>query len=169
MVQLYFYGNNLEIIEKDLFEFNPNLEVIHLNINKILHIDPNVFNKLNDLMELYLDGNTCINMKAENDLAKVQKVIRIAKVWCTQTENDNSNDQFKAFKEDLRNKTEALDTRLDILEENVENFKTLALKKIQKTKNAVKDAHDDLMGTINNKTEQIEKKLQKIMKALKII
>jgi hypothetical protein len=110
--------------------------------------------------------------------------------------NNHQNEQCAAIREDLRNQTEAIeridtrteayaesmDTRLEILEENVENFKMSALREIMNINNAVKDAHHGLMMSMNMKTDKIEKqikkieeqnrsfeeKLAKIMKALKI-
>jgi len=61
-----------------------------------------------------------------------------------------------------------MDTRLEIIEENAENFKMSALREIQNIKNAVKDAHHGLMMSMNFKAEKMDKKLEKIMKFLKI-
>jgi hypothetical protein len=107
--------------------------------------------------------------------------------------NNHQNEQCAAIREDLRNQTEAIeridtrteayaesmDTRLEILEENVENFKMSALREIMNINNAVKDAHHGLMMSMNMKTDKIERKIEeqyrrfeekltKIVKALEI-
>jgi len=38
LINLWLWNSNLEIIEENLFEFNPNLEAINLNSNKISRI-----------------------------------------------------------------------------------------------------------------------------------
>ena len=313
LMNLHLHTSNLEILEKNLFEFNPNLDYIYLNSNKISHIDPNVFDKLIKLKSLYLDSNTCINMHTWNNPSEVQKIVKTARVQCTNSDYSNldqkvknleiesknlnsenlreklekleneiknskfynffqqklqdlkadqvkkeqdestptqkptttttatateapkkvrisnkvetcsaleskideiaanlnycvgqaingtnsnkvdndhqQNEQCAAIKEDLRNQTEAIgridnrtetfneamDTRMEILEENVENFKMSALREIQNIKNAVKDAHHGLMMSMNMKADKNEKKMEKleemlakIVKALKI-
>lgn len=56
---LYLEVNDLQVIQRNLFEFNLQLEVIYLNQNQISFIDPNVFNNLKKLRVLYLAGNNC--------------------------------------------------------------------------------------------------------------
>ncbi|KAG5667954.1 hypothetical protein PVAND_015913 [Polypedilum vanderplanki] len=55
----YFGKNQLHTLEKDLFEFNPLLELLWLNNNKLSHIDPFVFSSLNSLRVLDLSFNSC--------------------------------------------------------------------------------------------------------------
>jgi len=66
LLNLHLWNNKIEILEKNLFEFNPNLDYIFLESNKISHIDPNVFDKLLKLNDLWLRSNTCINMGTSN-------------------------------------------------------------------------------------------------------
>jgi len=79
----------------------------------------------------------------------------------------HQNEQCASIKEDLRNQTEAMDTRMEILEENVENFKISALREIQNIKNAVKDAHHGLMMSMNIKANKNEKQIKKIEEQIK--
>jgi len=296
LIIILFRLNNVEILEKDLFKFNPKLEVINFEFNKISHIDTNVFDKLTNLRTLYLGRNTCASIAANNNSTGVLKVIETLKTKCinpdfpllelkiknleiesenlnsenlkeklkklekeikkskfsnyfqqkledlkaaqtkkahdeattttqapkfetcsaieskideiaanlnncgTNSNNHQQNEQCAAIKEDLINingtmvgisqvisKAETkneenyaslkdtMDKKLEILEENMENFKISALKEIQNIKNAVKDAHDGFMQTMNakadkmdGKMEKLEEKLAKIVKALKI-
>lgn len=53
------WGNELRVLPGDLFKFNPMIRFIGLGRNKIMFIDGNVFNNLNYLDTVYLDGNIC--------------------------------------------------------------------------------------------------------------
>jgi len=295
---LYLQANDLEILEENLFKFNLNLDYIYLNLNKITHIDPNVFVKLTKLNSLNLILNTCIDMAADEKVAEVQNIINAAQAQCTNSgysnleqkvrnlevesenfkenleklenevknskfqnffqerlkdlkadqvkkeqdeattittptttaspisttktstkapkesesnkdetcsaleskidmiaanlnycvdqavngtnsnkiDNDHQqNEQCAAIKEDLRKQTEEMDTWMDILDGNVEDFKTSALKEIHHIKNAIKDANHGLMMLMNKRADKnekhmkkIEEKLAKLLKALKI-
>jgi len=79
--ELHLVGT-IETLEDGLFDYNLDLELIFIAENKISHIGSNVFDKLTKLSSLYLDLNTCINMKAYYDKTGVQDVIRTAKAKC---------------------------------------------------------------------------------------
>lgn len=53
------WNNNLRVIERDLFKFNPEIEFVGLGRNQIKFIDGKVFQNLNKLGTVYLDGNVC--------------------------------------------------------------------------------------------------------------
>lgn len=61
---LWLGRNQLEVIQKDLFEFNPELMYICLRQNFIKEIYANVFDSLKSLRILELDRNDCINDNA---------------------------------------------------------------------------------------------------------
>lgn len=74
------YDNDVEVIESNLFKFNPNIKYIGLGQNKIKFIDENVFRSMQNLHTVYLDGNVCIskvihvnNYKIRRDLPKELK------------------------------------------------------------------------------------------------
>jgi len=75
-------SNDVEILEENLFEFNPLLREISFMYNKISHIDPNVFDKLTILKSLFLQYNTCIDMNASSNQTEVQNVIKTVKTQC---------------------------------------------------------------------------------------
>jgi hypothetical protein len=56
---LWLDWNEIEVIEGNLFEFNPNLEHISLYKNKMVHIGSGAFDRLEKLRELNLKGNPC--------------------------------------------------------------------------------------------------------------
>lgn len=58
--------NQLVSLDGDLFEFNPLLQMLYLNGNNIRHIGHNLVENLEDLVELNLSGNECIDSNARN-------------------------------------------------------------------------------------------------------
>lgn len=79
---LDLFGNRLEVIEPDLFKFNPKLEVIWLSNNQIRKIDPKVFDHLENLSFLYLMDNVCIE-QSETNRTEVIKLIQNVKAKCS--------------------------------------------------------------------------------------
>lgn len=82
LVCLELYENDIESLEKGLFDYNPKLEMIWLSSNKIVHIDANLFDNLVKLTYLSLDANRCISEFAENNTEKVKEIIRYSKENC---------------------------------------------------------------------------------------
>jgi hypothetical protein len=52
-------GNEIEILDENLFANNSHLEVINLSENEITHIDINIFDDLKNLKSLKLSDNKC--------------------------------------------------------------------------------------------------------------
>jgi len=71
----------IEILEKDLFKFNPLLQYVDINDNMIKEIDGNVFDDLNSLKTLNLHSNLCV---FENAIGRheVKEFIKELKVIC---------------------------------------------------------------------------------------
>lgn len=61
---LFFNGNNLEVVESDLFIGNPLLRYINFQSNPIRHIAHNVFDHLHSLTFLDFHRSTCIDQWA---------------------------------------------------------------------------------------------------------
>lgn len=66
---LWLWGNDLEVIESDLFQANPQLELIDLGTNKIWFIAENSFKNLKALEKVKLNANLCIDGDYENTQA----------------------------------------------------------------------------------------------------
>lgn len=66
---LGLYMVNLTSLDGDLFKFNPLLKYISLGNNKIQHIGHDLVTNLNNLEDLSLFGNICINQSAKNRTA----------------------------------------------------------------------------------------------------
>jgi hypothetical protein len=83
---IYFFAvdNQIEVIEKGLFDFNPKLEVVGFAYEKrITSIDPNVFDNLNSLIYLFLAKIPCVDQTASDSRKQVQEVIKIVKSNCS--------------------------------------------------------------------------------------
>ncbi|XP_070508932.1 putative leucine-rich repeat-containing protein DDB_G0290503 [Chironomus tepperi] len=119
LVELRIQTNSIEVLEEGLFDFNPDLEFIALDSNKIVHIEPNIFDHLTKLSSLYLQSNSCITKYAQNSTSDVKDFIKSVKVQCI-------NSEFSSFKEQL----ESLDNDSKTL--NFEKF-TEKLLNFEKT------------------------------------
>lgn len=69
---LKLYESNLTSLDGDLFKFSPLLKFLSLKNNKIQHIGPDLLTKLNNLVNLYLQGNDCIDRYANSRAAVTQ-------------------------------------------------------------------------------------------------
>lgn len=124
LVELYLMSNQLEVLEKGLFDFNSNLELIFLRNNKISFIDFNVFDNLSKLKFLFLDINTCIDMKTENGLTDIQDVIRGAKTQCDDKNFSNILEKVQKLKSESKTlNSEDFKNKLGSLEVVVNNSK----------------------------------------------
>ncbi|KAL7015700.1 hypothetical protein ACKWTF_016610 [Chironomus riparius] len=59
-------ANDIETLDEDLFEFNPQLEIIWFESNRIKNIGMSVFEHLKNLDDLDLNGNVCISKRMSN-------------------------------------------------------------------------------------------------------
>lgn len=53
-------GNEIQVIEHELFKFNTKLKEISLEHNHIQHVAPNVFDELKQLQKIYFNFNPCV-------------------------------------------------------------------------------------------------------------
>jgi len=79
-----------------------------------LHIDPNVFDKLTNLITLFIESNTCINMSAEDNPTAVRNVIQTVKMQC--------NVEYKKLEQKIKNlEIESKSLNSKNLKEKIEN------------------------------------------------
>jgi len=124
LMNLFLPANNLEIIEENLFEFNPNLKWINLNSNKISHIDPTVFDNLTKLSRLYLGTNSCISMLAIDNSTVLQNVITTAQANCTNSDYSNLEQKVKYLEMESNDlDSDSLKKELDSLRNEIKNSK----------------------------------------------
>lgn len=77
--QLYLQGNEVKVLENDLFAANPMLVFISFHGNPINHIGHGVFDNLTELTNIHLhgNGNVCLNSYAESRAATLALITKI--------------------------------------------------------------------------------------------
>jgi hypothetical protein len=80
--ELYLVGNDIEVIEADLFEFNKRLELLWVDGNKIKAIQAGAFDGLEKLKYLNVREEKCMLKKAQNDHEAVVKLMRMIEKKC---------------------------------------------------------------------------------------
>lgn len=110
LVEFLIDGNQIEIIEEGLFDFNPHLEAISFYYNKIFHVNYNVFDNLSRLSNLWMNGCQCysdVSRNRESTLALIQRlkvacqnpvIVRFEGKLEDLKERSNNPSQAKAFK-----------------------------------------------------------------------
>jgi hypothetical protein len=81
---LWLGSNDIEIIEADLFLFNPNIEWIFLEYNKIKNVESGAFGRLQKLHNLNFINNPCYSGEA-SDKPTVAFLIANIEFKCEQT------------------------------------------------------------------------------------
>lgn len=103
LIYLSLHFNDIEVIEENLFEFNPNLKVISLNNNKIKEIHSKVFDNLPSLVTLRLKENNCIGQISQLNSTFVSNVIKHVKLQCTVSEQIIIEKEIKALEKSINN------------------------------------------------------------------
>jgi hypothetical protein len=85
LAYFFVYGNEIKVIEKGLFDYNPDLQVVGFQETAIVHIDPNVFDHLTKLTHFWLDEVPCVDMDVPNS-EKLQEAIQVVKSNCSNSE-----------------------------------------------------------------------------------
>jgi len=98
LVYFFSHSNEIEIIEEGLFDYNLNLQLVGFYESGIIHIDPNVFDHLTKLRYFWLTYVPCINQDINNARAQVQKIIKIVKSECSNSEYLSIENQIKNLK-----------------------------------------------------------------------
>ena len=93
--------NDIEILEANLFKYNPELQLIRFHDNKLVHIDANVFNNLWKLVHLELRSNPCISLDANNDRSAMQNIAEQLESKCKSAEFTTLEDKFGKLEEEI--------------------------------------------------------------------
>lgn len=83
LIMLNLDSNNLKTIDKDLFEYNPNIETVSLKENRIKSVAVDVFTPLTNLKYLNLKDNVCIQEKEATSVDQVKKLIEAINEKCS--------------------------------------------------------------------------------------
>ncbi|KAL7037948.1 hypothetical protein ACKWTF_009408 [Chironomus riparius] len=163
---LIIYGSHVEILEEGLFDFNPDLQYLNLQYNKISHIDPKLFDSLTKLKQLHLTSNFCIN-KGATDRTSVQNLIKELKPICnnsdyssldqklkflnSESKSINLNDFKEEFK-DLENKINA-SKFVNFYQPRLQKLKIILDEKLFEATNCI---------SLNDSLLKINKNVQKV-------
>jgi len=140
LVFLYLGNNAIEIIEQDLFAYNPNLDFISFDNNKIVHIDSNVFDNLDKLSCFWFAGIPCFGQQASNTREKTVELISITKYKC-------KNSEIRTFEADIK-----------YLEDNVKVFNPEGLKdKFEALVKSFENSRFSKFRPLKNKFEDLKK------------
>ncbi|XP_070501706.1 uncharacterized protein [Chironomus tepperi] len=171
------YGQ-LEVLEANLFEFNPLLNAIFLSYNKITQIDPNIFDNLINLEAFFAHGITCIDIDVSNNLIAIQTQVKAAK--CTNFDYSNLDQKVKNLQIESQNLNSwDLKKKIGNLEYEVEvsRFDRFFQEQLQGLKSAqIKKEREEFFDTISqiiqvNSNEQcsgIESKFDNVNDKLRI-
>lgn len=174
---------DIRIIEDGTFDFNPNLEVIWLVINQVIHIDSNVFINLNKLSFLGMRLNPCINADVRNDLGQVKTLIEAVKEKCFDDDFYKISQDLKSLENDAKNlklenfqlwneKRENLEenfkssrfTNLNLLTEKFENLRRklpiMQIKFLNQVRHNLKISQVESFSVIDGKLSEFGEKLE---------
>lgn len=162
-------SGEFRVLEKGLFDSNPNIEYIIFENCNIFSIYPTIFDNLKQLATLHLSGNTCINEKIANNATGVMKIIKHVKLNCTSLDyfdekmnelDEESNmlnvklfssifNNLKSFQNELNSSkyhnSMSIQKRLQNLKIKIEEVSLKSIKEISESINvqiSFKDSHD---------------------------
>lgn len=81
---IYVYGNNIQLIDGDLFSKNPNVMYVSFTRNPVRHIGSNLLAPLKELKEAYFSNCNCIDQLAWNP-AQIDKMKSDMTAFCPPT------------------------------------------------------------------------------------
>lgn len=109
-------GNQVEVIESDLFIYNKNVELVKIQNNKIKHIANGAFDHLEKLKELHLSGNSCTSSSDDaSDRTKIAAVV-------TNVEK-NCKDQSYILLEEKNSRIKILEAQIEQLQKEFQGSK----------------------------------------------
>lgn len=131
-------NNKIQIVENGLFDFNPQLEIIWLNGNKIFHIGENAL-KVQGSPTWVFKANDCIDMETDENIEDLQKLLNHVKYYCQDVnvisvekilENlESKNESLSEFRKELEDaENEFLVSRFRNLESFKKRFNEISSK-----------------------------------------
>ncbi|KAL7015703.1 hypothetical protein ACKWTF_016612 [Chironomus riparius] len=151
-------ANDLEVLDDDLFDFNPLLEVIWFEGNKIKAIGQSTFGNLKNLRDLDMNGNTCYSkrMSSRYDMSSNMAIMKqkcynpdveLTKLKIKYREINKNNSKLILDVDELNSQINVKDAEIEILTSSVRNL-------TDKTATNVKELHikiDQLNAQIADK------------------
>lgn len=135
LIHIALGGNNLTSLDGDLFSFNPRLERIILNLNRIQHIGHDLVTNLNNLTYLSLAANICVNRNAGTRSQVLELAIQLPALCPplfapeTTTEQaieqcpcDEQIEELRVENQQLREENQWQNKRIDDIESRLREF-----------------------------------------------
>ena len=102
LVEIYLHSNLIEVLEEGLFDFNPDLQWIELSYNKIVHIEPKIFDHLSKLEYLFLHRNTCLKTNIEYSISEYKNITNSAESQCMNFEFFSLKKKLESLEKDSK-------------------------------------------------------------------
>jgi hypothetical protein len=109
---LFIGQNSFDVIDHDLFRYNPNLELISFYENKIRHIDDGAFDNLPKLTTFIMNGVKCADGRSDDRLATV-KLTKLAERNCKDPLIANDREKIQALKYEIEKSKIILGSELE--------------------------------------------------------
>lgn len=116
--ELWLGNNDLEYLESDLFEFNPEIRILVFTKNKLKYIGDNILAPLPHLSKANFNKNKCIDAYAGTRLERKHLEKQLEKK-CPRPRKDDLIEQAKDEREELLAKLQAAEAKLNLVEGNL--------------------------------------------------
>ena len=173
-------GNDIQVLEEDLFKYNRDLRVFSCWYCNIMHVDPKVFDHLTKLSDIWLVVNQCIDTKTDGISLSVSDVIGKIKDKCISPSFLSLKEKFKDFEEESKNlsnerfnqKLQALEKELKTskffnfpsLKKKIEEFKNQNIQNLCKVEKIIaEDSKSEEITALNMKINDIENDLKTLI------
>jgi len=157
---LNLMGNDIEVLEEDVFAFNNNLSQIYLNDNKLIKIDENAFKNLDTLTHLNLKNNLCIDKQAINNPTGVKEVIEEAQNQCNAEDYSNVEKILRHYEDNLictnSETIPIVDKRLKEIRDVIEGSKLSKSPLFKEKLEIMSSWKENNIWSVKNKTDSFE-------------
>ncbi|KAL7013373.1 hypothetical protein ACKWTF_015359 [Chironomus riparius] len=168
---LYLYSNIIEVLEAGVFDNNKLLVTISLKNNRLVHVDENVFNNLNNLQFLFFELNPCLDKNIENNPFLIKAFIKLIYKNCTNSEFLDLTKSLKELEVVHKNiKLENLSTlklKVEKFEDSFGNSTFVSLTKIEEKLQNLQKSRDQVLWGITDK-KNVDQKLKLIITAVAV-
>lgn len=137
---LYVCGNDIQVLDEDLFNYNPSLKVFSCWYCNIFHVDSKVFDNLSKLFDVWLVVNECIDKKSDGNPTSLSETIAGIKQKCVSPKFLILKEKFDDFEKRYKKWSyEKYHENLELLEIEFKNSKFSHFPSLKKKINEFKD------------------------------
>jgi len=158
--------NEIEILEDGIFDNNPDLAIIDLDSNKLVHIDNNAFKGLKNLKFLGLNLNPCI-INSRNSTSSIQEVISTVGYHCSNSEFLNLKDLEADFKKVTSKTQSEFKDKFEKLETKFQNSSLIKITGIRQRVEALSEWKSQSLWILKEQLKSLENSNAEMMKIIK--